>query len=96
MPSSRTPEGGGPTQFGRALRETGPLFGSGIQMAAAVVLMFFVGRWIDGKLDTSPWMMLLGILLGAVAGLVNFIRMATRQHGAGNRRPDDHTNGPAE
>jgi ATP synthase protein I len=43
-------------------------------MAAAVVLMFFAGRWVDGKLGTYPWCMLAGILLGAVGGLVTFLR----------------------
>ncbi len=61
----------------QAFRDAGPLFGSGIQMAAAIVLMFFVGRWLDGLWGTAPWMMLAGILFGAVAGLFQFIRMVT-------------------
>ena len=54
----------------------GPIFGSGIQLAAAVVFFFFVGRWLDGKFGTGPWLMLLGALIGAGGGLYNFIKTA--------------------
>lgn len=95
MPSSRKPEEGGPAQFGRAFREAGPLFGSGIQMAAAIVMMFFAGRWVDGKLGTSPWMMLLGILLGATAGLVHFFRTVIQQNRNDANNSGDRNDGPA-
>lgn len=61
----------------KAFRLAGPLFGAGIQMAAAVVLMFFFGRWLDSKFDTEPWLMLLGILFGAGGGMYTFIKTVT-------------------
>ena len=57
-----------------AFRDAGPFFGAGIQLAAAVVLMFFLGRWLDSQFETSPWLMLGGIVFGVGAGLYNFIR----------------------
>jgi ATP synthase protein I len=68
----------GYSQYARALRSAGPLFGSGIQLAASVVLMFFIGRWIDGKWNTGPWFMIVGIFFGFTAGLINFIRIVNR------------------
>jgi ATP synthase protein I len=68
----------GYSQYARALRSAGPLFGSGIQLAATVVLMFFVGRWLDSMWNSSPWMMIVGIFFGFAAGLVNFIRIVNR------------------
>ena len=70
--------GRGVGNFSRAFLLAGPLFGSGIQLAAAVVFFFFVGRWLDGKFGTDPWLMLLGALIGAGGGLYNFIRIAIR------------------
>ena len=59
------------------IREAGPFIGLGIQLAAAVVLMFFVGRWFDQKWGTAPWLMVVGLLIGTAAGLYNFIRTVT-------------------
>ncbi len=58
------------------LRSAGILFGSGMQLAVAVVLMFFLGRWADKKLDTAPWLLIAGVLFGVGAGLYNFIKTA--------------------
>jgi len=79
MTSPQEPGEGGPSQFGRVFRDAGPLFGSGIQMAAAIVLMFFVGRWLDERWETAPWLMFVGTALGAAAGLVQFIRTVNQQ-----------------
>ena len=47
---------------------------AGIQLAASVVLMLFVGRWADGKFGTTPWLMLAGMFFGLAAGLFQFLR----------------------
>ncbi|MGA2623983.1 MAG: AtpZ/AtpI family protein [Bacteroidota bacterium] len=60
--------------FSKAFRVAGPLFGIGIQLAAAVVMMFFVGRWLDQRWGTTPWMMLVGTMVGAAAGFYQFIK----------------------
>jgi F0F1-type ATP synthase assembly protein I len=60
----------------KAFRVAGPLFGSGIQLAAAVTLFFFIGRWLDGKFGTEPWLMLAGALIGAGGGMYRFIKTA--------------------
>ena len=38
--------------------------------------MFFIGRWLDGKFDTAPWLMIVGGLIGSAGGMVSFIRTA--------------------
>jgi F0F1-type ATP synthase assembly protein I len=68
----------GYSQYARALRSAGPLLGSGIQLAASVVLMLFVGRWLDTKCNSSPWLMIAGAFIGFTAGLVSFIKMVNR------------------
>ena len=65
------------TGFGtlaRSYRDVGPYLGLGIQLAATIVICFFIGQWLDGLFNTTPWLMVLGAMLGAGAGLYNFLR----------------------
>lgn len=43
----------------------------GAQMIASIVIGFFVGKFIDGKLGTEPLFILLFIFLGIGAGFRN-------------------------
>jgi F0F1-type ATP synthase assembly protein I len=38
--------------------------------------MFFIGRWLDSKFGTAPWLMIVGGLIGSAGGLISFIRTA--------------------
>jgi F0F1-type ATP synthase assembly protein I len=39
--------------------------GIGIQFAVAIVLFLYLGQWVDRKLGTAPWFLLLFVFLGA-------------------------------
>jgi len=67
-------QNGGPAGSFKAIRAASPLIGAGVQMAAAVILMFFVGRWLDAKFGTDPWLMITGIFFGVGGGLYAFVR----------------------
>jgi F0F1-type ATP synthase assembly protein I len=43
----------------------------GIEVAVATLLGGFLGWWLDGRLHTKPWLMLGGLVLGAVIGWVD-------------------------
>jgi F0F1-type ATP synthase assembly protein I len=67
----------------------GPFLTVGIQLAVTVVVLFFLGRWLDDRLGTSPWLMLAGLLLGIVGGMIKFFRSAIdlgRQEDAQSRK----------
>jgi len=66
------------SSYGKAIRAAGPLFGSGIQLAAAVIIMFFLGRWLDGVFNSTPWLMIVGIFFGFGMGLYNFVRIVNK------------------
>jgi len=68
----------GLSSYGKAIRSAGPLFGSGVQLAASVVIMFFLGKWLDQQFNTTPWLMVVGIVFGVGAGLYNFIKLVSR------------------
>lgn len=54
----------------------GPYLTLGLQLAISVVAFFFLGRWLDGVFDTSPWLMIAGLVIGTAGGFVNFFRTA--------------------
>jgi F0F1-type ATP synthase assembly protein I len=51
------------------------LVGIGWYVAACIVLGVIGGLWLDGKLHTSPWFMLLGLGLGLGAVFLGLYRM---------------------
>lgn len=50
--------------------------GVGIEMAVAVVGGMLAGHWADGKLATSPWLALAGVVIGSAVGLKALLRAA--------------------
>lgn len=48
--------------------------GIGIEFAAAVVGFTLFGYWIDKRYDSSPWGVLIGVMLGLVGGTYNLVR----------------------
>ena len=51
---------------------------AGIQLALSTVGFLFIGNWLDGKYGTSPWLAVIGLIVGFVGGLVNLIRIVRR------------------
>lgn len=47
-------------------------------LALPPIFGWFIGSWLDKKLDTDPYLMYLFILLGFVAGFREFYRILTR------------------
>jgi len=47
----------------------------GITLAVSVVLGFFAGQWLDGRLNTGIIFTLIGVLLGLVASAINIVRL---------------------
>ncbi len=65
-----------PASPNRRLTTLGPLMTQGIQLALTVVILFFLGDWLDRRWGTAPWLMLAGIFIGTVGGLIKFFRTA--------------------
>lgn len=47
---------------------------AGPEMGIAVVIGLLFGWWLDGKLGTSPWMMMLFCIFGVAAGFKGIFR----------------------
>lgn len=53
------------------------LYGAiGFQLAGMVVGGLLLGQWIDRKWGTTPWLTLIGLILGSIGGFYNLIRIA--------------------
>ena len=50
----------------------------GLELGLSVVFGVLFGRWLDGKLGTPPWMMLLFFAIGLTAGLLCVLRAVKR------------------
>ena len=73
----RTPRVHSSTGFAslaKSYRDVAPYLGLGIQLAATIVICFFLGRWLDQVLNTAPWLMIIGAFVGAGGGLYSFLK----------------------
>lgn len=46
----------------------------GLELAGAVLLGLWLGYWLDGRLETRPWLTLAGSLLGLAGGFYRVAR----------------------
>ncbi|MEZ5965939.1 MAG: AtpZ/AtpI family protein [Planctomycetota bacterium] len=42
--------------------------------AVAVAAFALLGHWLDEKLDSSPWLLVVGCVLGTAGGMLHLIR----------------------
>jgi F0F1-type ATP synthase assembly protein I len=52
-----------------------PMAGIGIQFAVTLLVCIFAGQWLDGRLHTSPWLLLVGMIVGAAVGFWTLLRV---------------------
>lgn len=73
------------------MRQAAPFLSAAWTLTAALLAGALGGRWLDGRLDTGPWLTLLGIGLGLGVGFYELARVALRPPGASG----DADGGPA-
>jgi F0F1-type ATP synthase assembly protein I len=73
-PRDGRPEASGGT---RRPLSGGEFAGMGMQFAAAILLFVFAGVWLDKRLGTSPWLVILGVFVGGAAGFFSMYRKVT-------------------
>jgi F0F1-type ATP synthase assembly protein I len=56
----------------------------GLVFPVAIALGYFGGRWLDGLLNTSPWLTGIGTLLGIAAAFVQLARTGRGGDGSGS------------
>ncbi|MDR3039067.1 MAG: AtpZ/AtpI family protein [Candidatus Adiutrix sp.] len=66
----------------------------GLTFVVAILLGLGLGWWLDRKLGTAPWLLLLGLLIGIAAGFKNLFSLAGRpdRQDRISRRPSPRPN----
>ena len=59
--------------------------GIGFQFALTILIFVFAGVWLDKRLGTSPWLLLVFVFVGAAGGFYSMYRRVT----AAQRRSKD-------
>jgi ATP synthase protein I len=62
----------------RSWRSLLDLSAVGMVLVVSILIGYLLGDYLDSKLGTSPWMMVLGVLLGSAAGFVQLFRTVSR------------------
>lgn len=59
-------------------KSTGPrpadLAGIGVQFIVVLLAFLYLGKWLDARLGTSPWLLMLGVFLGFGLSLLYIYR----------------------
>ena len=63
-----------PEQARPATLSGGEFAGVGLQFAATFLAFLFVGRWLDGRLGTTPWLTLIFLFVGAGGAFYSMYR----------------------
>jgi ATP synthase protein I len=65
-------------KFSESLRKVAPYLNLGAMIAGCMVAGVLLGYWLDKELETSPWMVLGGSILGIVSGFYHFFKVVMR------------------
>jgi F0F1-type ATP synthase assembly protein I len=52
----------------------GDYLGLGLQFALVILLSVFLGQWLDRRFGTEPWLLLVGVFLGAGGAFYSMYR----------------------
>ena len=66
-----------PESIGDTARKSGLAYGAAVTLFGSVIIMLFVGWLADWLLKTSPWGIIIGIVLGAVVGFYQFFKITS-------------------
>jgi F0F1-type ATP synthase assembly protein I len=67
-----------PESFAETARQSGLAYAAAITLFASVIFMLIVGWFADLLLGSSPWGIIIGIVLGAAIGFIQFFRMTSQ------------------
>lgn len=67
-----------PQSMAENVRQSGLAYSAGIALVASVVFMLMIGWGADLLLGTSPWGIVIGIVIGALIGFVQLFRITSQ------------------
>jgi ATP synthase protein I len=87
--------GGSPEGHGRGTSAS-EYAGVGLQMAVCIVGGLYLGQWLDRKLGTAPWLLMIGVFGGAGLSFYSMYRklMAGQARDEGAKTAPRDRSGP--
>jgi ATP synthase protein I len=76
---------------GKQLKQFARLASVGIELVVSTVIGLLGGRWLDSKLSTTPWLTLVGLLLGVIAGFRSMFVAARAAQKKAEQQNQDRT-----
>ena len=67
-----------PEAEGETVRKSGLAYAAAFTLFSTVAVLLGAGYLLDGWLDSSPWGIVGGIVLGSVVGFYQFVRITSR------------------
>lgn len=71
---TRSPRENNPGTGGAGKQSPSPasFAGAGAQFVVAILLFLYIGKWLDARFGTSPWLLMTGVFVGAAGGFYSF------------------------
>ncbi|MCK8602634.1 AtpZ/AtpI family protein [Desulfoferrobacter suflitae] len=63
----------------KLLKQLGIASTLGFQVAFAIFIGLGIGVWLDSRFNTFPWLALVFMIFGVIAGFLNYYRFIKRQ-----------------
>jgi F0F1-type ATP synthase assembly protein I len=60
------------------IRGTGMVMGVGLMLVVVVLAGYYFGSFLDKKLNTTPWLSIIGLFLGFIGGCIETYRIASK------------------
>lgn len=65
--------------FSKSLREAGPYASASYTLIGAILLLGMAGYFLDRWLNTTPWLFLIGLMLGLVIGFYEMAKVVLKK-----------------
>ncbi len=65
----------------------------GLQFSVTIGVFAGLGYWIDGRLGTGPWLLIVGVFLGFGLGLTSMVSKLGPRATTTQRKPRSHRDG---
>lgn len=75
-----------PKNYFSTLGSAAPYMDLGLRFALAAVLGGALGYWLDGKFNTQPLLLIVGVMFGGAAGFISLYRTVMRLTESETRR----------
>jgi F0F1-type ATP synthase assembly protein I len=69
-----SPDEQGLSSLAEGYRKASPYIAASTSLVAAVGVFTGLGIWLDRKLETTPWLTLVGVVLGMTGGFISFFK----------------------